>query len=451
MNYFVKALSSGGEGVAIPAPEEGEIAGGEESSGRSRKRVVFVAGTAPGDLVDVSEVRRVRGVDRAVTWRLVQAGPHRVDPGCVHAAACGGCPWMQVAYEAQVAAKQDLLERALRQAHLLDHLDGSSPVVQPATEVLGYRRRARLFWAWQSGRITLGFHAASSMEIVDATEPPCPVLEASLAGVLKPLADLLAGIVQQEASWDRGQVFLLAGVDSRVHVAFQGGREHARALAWTSSDETLFRGFLEDMDQVVGVGLWTGRGGWRWLGQRDILVDETSGLRGNASGFAQANRSMDDLVRAQAVRLAGDGGSLLELYAGSGNLTRSLARAGRRIVAVESDPAAVARLADSAGPWPGRIKTVRLDALRFVHKALARKEHFDLVVVDPPRKGLGKLAHLLPGLKPRCIVMVSCDPMTASRDLKVLADAGYRLSSIQGFDTMPQTSHFELVALAERL
>ena len=75
----------------------------------------------------------------------------------------------------------------------------------------------------------------------------------------------------------------------------------------------------------------------------------------------------------------------------------------------------------------------------------------DLVVVDPPRAGLGSdVCHQLAAVKPRQIVYVSCDPSTLARDLRALQPSGYRPVALTLIDLFPQTFHLETVATLER-
>ena len=76
----------------------------------------------------------------------------------------------------------------------------------------------------------------------------------------------------------------------------------------------------------------------------------------------------------------------------------------------------------------------------------AAKLRPDLVVVDPPRNGLGgRVLHGLVGLKAPRITYVSCDPATLARDLKHLIAAGYKLEQAHLVDLFPQTYHLESV------
>jgi len=95
----------------------------------------------------------------------------------------------------------------------------------------------------------------------------------------------------------------------------------------------------------------------------------------------------------------------------------------------------------------------QLSAARFVagdvrdaFAKLPRGEHFDLVILDPPRAGARDILPELIRRAPRHIAYCACDPVTLARDLRVLCDAGYLLEQVKGFDMFPQTHHFETLA-----
>jgi tRNA/tmRNA/rRNA uracil-C5-methylase (TrmA/RlmC/RlmD family) len=117
---------------------------------------------------------------------------------------------------------------------------------------------------------------------------------------------------------------------------------------------------------------------------------------------------------------------------------------------VEQDPRAVRAgraAADAAGV------TVRLrhaDVAREASSLARRGERFDLVVLDPPRAGAGRVIDDIAALAQRAVAYVSCDPVTLARDLRRLTGHGFVLDSVRAYDMFPHTHHVETVAWATR-
>jgi len=138
------------------------------------------------------------------------------------------------------------------------------------------------------------------------------------------------------------------------------------------------------------------------------------------------------------------GGLLVDAYAGVGLFASVLgAASGARVLAIESDPPAVA---------DARVNLADLDA-RIVAMEVGRwrpaigEANADVVVADPSRTGLGR-----PGVRSVAasgagrLVLVSCDPASLARDVVLLAESGYHLSGITLVDAFPHTFHVETVA-----
>lgn len=177
---------------------------------------------------------------------------------------------------------------------------------------------------------------------------------------------------------------------------------------------------------------------------RDDLADPGEpAFRVAADVFAQVGDAADRRLRA-AVIAEIRGPRVLELYAGAGNFTRLLS--AHEVTAIESDARAVDLLRLNA-------PTARVSAARCgpaVTDLGAGGERFDTVLLDPPRQGAADVVAGLASLAPARIVYVSCDPMTLARDAERLAALGWAVVRARGFDTMPQTTHFEVVLVLDR-
>ena len=162
-------------------------------------------------------------------------------------------------------------------------------------------------------------------------------------------------------------------------------------------------------------------------------------------GFFQVNRFLID----KFVQLVTDGrhGSLAwDLYAGVGLFSRALAREFQQVVAVE----AVADDLTNSFKGSGR-RAVQATTVDFLRGAVVQRDRPDLIVLDPPRAGVGaEVCSLLARVAAPEIVYVSCDPVTLARDLRTLVESGYRILEMHLVDMFPQTFHLETIVVLRR-
>src|SRR5581483_10243850 len=132
----------------------------------------------------------------------------------------------------------------------------------------------------------------------------------------------------------------------------------------------------------------------------------------------------------------------LDLYAGGGFFSLPLAETFQQVVAVEASTHSYGDLRANA---PANVKAIRIATEEFL-RSEAKRYTPDLVVVDPPRAGLGEnTARLLGRTSASRVTYVSCDPATLARDMKILAESGFRVEEVHLFDLFPQTFHLESV------
>jgi 23S rRNA (uracil1939-C5)-methyltransferase len=162
------------------------------------------------------------------------------------------------------------------------------------------------------------------------------------------------------------------------------------------------------------------------------ILEVELGLHGGPWDFAQASAAGNAELIALARRALGKGpGTVLELYAGAGNLTRAFVADGWSVRA--SDVVAPAR---PVAPFEsGPVEIVIAE----------QPPGMDAIVLDPPRTGAAEAIDGIVRLAPKAIVYVSCDPATLARDAVRLAEAGYRAERAWPIDLMPQTAHVEVV------
>jgi len=405
--------------------------GGEAVGRRDDGLVVFVAGGAPGDRVEVALAAPRKGYAHGQLLRVLSPGAERVEPACPLAAPerCGGCPLMAVARPGQLRAKESWVRRALRKlpATIL-------PILAPTPE-LGYRLRARL--EVRHGR--LGFAGSRSHNSVDIARCPVlvPALEQALFAGCAPLAGLLG-----EGATVQG----LAGRSS-VQLAVRFGAGAQRRAARAKLDELVQRQMVDCVlyeedapGPVVALGDDDGSGWGPFFSTAD----------GFAQPSAPGHSLLPRLVAEAALAPPSPASPrILELFSGSGNLSRALRPGVTVLHCVEGEPQAAARArALFAGDAAVTVEARPVEAA--LRTLVAAGASFDVIVLDPPRTGAREAMPLLARLGAQRIVYVSCDPMTLGRDLGELSGLGYVARTVQPIDLTPHAAHVESLAIAER-
>jgi 23S rRNA (uracil1939-C5)-methyltransferase len=425
--------------------------GGDAVGRRDDGLVVFVPGGAPGDRALVALPPPKKGHARGRLLRVLKPGEARVQPACplANPEHCGGCPLMAVSRPAQLQAKEDWVRRALR-PEKLGHAVQILPILD-AAPALGYRLRARL--VVRNGQ--LGFAGARSHRGVRIDT--CAVLVPALDRVLfsgpkscARLAPLLG-----EGATVRGLVSDSGEVQLAVELSAGAQGRAARAALQE----------LVQSREIVGVHYKHGPHD-EWLGEPLLKLDEKGeggGFFATAAGFAQPSRAGHTLLPrlvAEALPTAepmGRGLRVLELYSGSGNLTRALCNqknVGQNNVesihCIEGDVQAAARAQRLFRNIAAPAVTIEARPVETALLSLVQKgARFDAIVLDPPRTGAREALGAIVRLGARRIVYVSCDPMTLGRDLAELSGHGYRTLSVQPIDLVPHAAHVECVAIVE--
>jgi 23S rRNA (uracil1939-C5)-methyltransferase len=391
-------------GATIELTIDSLAAGGDGVGRGAEGRVVFVPRTAPGDHVAVELVQATTSFARGHLRTLITSSSHRRESGCpAFEAGCGGCQWLHVDDLVQREAKQQLATSALRQLAGL-HL---RPIVD-RVPALGWRRRARFHV--RGGRLGLYATRTHQVIVVDG----CAQLDPRLAAALPAIA---------ASAPPDGELALAVGVGDRIALV------HG-ASAWPGAAALVGRAGI--------VGVATATASWG-----EPVIEIEPGLWGRADAFAQASTAGNAAIIGAVIEALGPGKNrgALELFAGAGNLTRAIVDAGWRVLA--SDAITPAR------PLPG-VEWITADAEAAMQRLKPRRGQFAAVILDPPRTGAKAIVAALAGLGAARLVYVSCDAATLARDASLLTQHGYRATVAQPIDTMPQTSHFEIVLTLER-
>jgi 23S rRNA (uracil1939-C5)-methyltransferase len=411
---------------------------------REAGKVIFVPMTLPGEdaRVRIVEDKGKRGYATAEVDEIVSAAPERVPPGCPHFGPCGGCHYQHADYAAQLGYKKTVLRETFERG-------GVAPPEQIDVlvgEPWAYRNRIRLAFD-AAGRP--GYRAHGSHEIVpiDACLIAAQVLvKAALAAAEilramqpRPRVSEMVLFCNAEERELLVSVILAAPAKIRFDVFVAALKERVPALIGAELAVAGARSGRESKPPRV-VARW----GEESLGYH--AADFT--YRVDHGAFFQVNRWLVDALVDRVVE-GQSGGLAWDLFAGVGLFARQLAARFARVVAVESAPFATRGLKANLEGTGG--EAVCATTLEFLGRKRTGSRP-DLIVVDPPRAGLGaEVTAELARIAAPAMVYVSCDPATLVRDLRVLAAAGYAMESVALADLFPQTFHLETVVRLRHL
>jgi 23S rRNA (uracil1939-C5)-methyltransferase len=435
--------------VELTGLTQGNNAVGKLNSGKT----VFVEKGVPGEIVEIEITKDAKRYCEARIVRILEPSLARVTPRCPFYAQCGGCPWMQVAYEEQLAAKRTNVVEQLIRIGGKDRACADALVEAPiaSKREFNYRNKIELQASYhkaKSNQFELGFHHPGSSDIVETKQ--CLV---AAKPIEKSPAALRGALRYAQGNQDLG-IF-------RVGVRASDRTKSTEIALWTTPGpfpRARVASILQDSlkatsvvrvmanpgkaRKIKGVEVLAGKGYWE-----EKLLGLT--YKVSAPSFFQVNSAQAEAM----IKLALDGLALgsesycADLYCGSGTFTLPMAELCGEVFAVESQASSVRDLRRNLEVNNLFAEVIGGDTAR----ELPELGELDGLVVDPPRVGL---APSVPGdiaaTGTKRFAYVSCNPSTWARDVALIEATGYRLVSATPVDLFPQTYHIETVSIFEK-
>lgn len=396
----------------------------------------------------IDEARNATGVPEA-----------RARP-CPHYPRCAGCALIGRPYGEQLRWKQQRIE---------DLFAAEAPLLRPeilpivgSPRAFGYRNQAKLVLRRASRGLLAGLYKVGTHQVVDVR--CCPVHADGIRTVLArgiPLLEesgiptyderkregTLRYLIVRWSSWQKAaQVILVTATPLDPAL---------RALLRRASRLPRVKSVVHDYNPEPGNVLLAHR--FSPIAGRGELIERVGPckIRTQAGTFLQANVSVARRIYEYATEEAAPSreGVVVDLYCGAGAWSLYLATRARLVIGVEAGRSAVVDA-------KANVRLNGFSNLRFVHgetqevlpSLVAEVPGIEVVTVNPPRKGLDAgTRHALAALAPSRVVYVSCSPVSLVRDLRWLAEHGYRVCRVRPFDLMPQTDHIECVATLEKV
>jgi 23S rRNA (uracil1939-C5)-methyltransferase len=402
-------------------------------------KVVFVPYTMTGDKawIEITEEKKRYSTARLI--QILKPSSERVNPPCPYFGTCGGCQWQHIDYSLQVELKKEILGETLKR--LGGQKEIPSVLVVPSPKPYDYRVRVQMKVKGKA----MGYYQEGSHRIVDVER--CPISHPLINQIIRKLRDQFDALhpmdeIEINVSPEEGSAVLLFhphSYDQRTEdfmKQFLQSQPIFRGFAITQTD-----GYHLFGDPTLNFTIPLGRK----REKREIKLRLSSG------SFFQVNPEQNQrLVQTvlQSSELDQED-SVIDLYAGAGNLTLSLAMEAGEVLGIEEN-----KMAFEDAQF--NTKRNEIKNCHFVHGRVEdvlpvwKRQRPDLIVLDPPRTGCKTILDQVVRLEPKKIIYVSCEPTTFARDLRLFSERGYSLQELSLIDMFPQTYHMETVGLLLR-
>lgn len=438
----IENYASSGEGVA-----------------RIDGQVVFVKGALVGEECEIKILKAKKNLAYGKMERILHRSPYRQEPACPWFGRCGGCDFLHMQYEAELHMKKARVEETLRRVGGCDI--GVSEIIG-AEQTEHYRNKAIYAVGQANGRTVTGFYRARSHDVIpgdgciiqaeyadravqavrtwmDAYHI-CPYDEKTGEGTVRHV------FCRYGFASGMGQVTVVSAIDDLPE------KDRLIEMVRNVCPET--ESIILNVNKTRGNTVLAGT--FLTLWGRDDIEDELCALRFKLSprSFYQVNRAQAEKLYKEAMTFAGlTGGELvLDLYCGTGTITLCLARNAGKVVGAEIVESAIADAKQNAQRnGVENVEFICADASATAVKLRQNGLQPDVIVVDPPRKGLTEtVIQAVSEMEPQRIVYISCDPATLARDLDAFRKHGYHAMKVSAVDMFPRCAHVETVVLLSK-
>ena len=389
---------------------------------------------------------------------ILERSPHRINRECPVAKLCGGCDFWHIDYEEETRLKAERVRSCLNR---LGGENLESVPILAAPSCHGYRNKAQYPVASKKNRAYAGFFKAGTHEVVE--DERCLILPEE--------TDQVKAVVMDYVNRNHVSVY--------DEVAHQGLLRHIYVRRGAVSGQVLVclvingrsipkaHELVARLKKIPGfttlvLSINTKKGN-AVLGDEFVTIHGPGHIEDTLCGlnFRLSPRSFYQVNHTQAQRLyeaaisqaeITNTDTVLDLYCGVGTITLAMAAAAGKVIGVEVIPQAVEDAKDNA--TRNGIENAEFfcgDAGQAALELERKGIQADVVVVDPPRKGLNAdTIEALARFAPRRIVYVSCDPATLGRDVALLKERGYAVKNAMAADLFPRTVHVERIVCLVR-
>lgn len=420
---------------------------------------VFVPETAVGDKLEVRIVKVLKNYAYGIIERIIEPSPDRTDYYCPQYKKCGGCVFRHLSYEAECKIKDNIVKDAFRR---IGGLDIGTDAFISAGETERYRNKAQYPLAIQDGKAVCGFYAPRSHRVIpikDCLLQPEVFSEIVNCCLEHINANDLSVYDESTHSGVLKHIYIRRGAHSgQIMVCFVVRKDYSRQLYRLA--HILHHSFSDISSIIMNINPADTNVilGDKWLNlYGPDQIDDT--MCGNTilispPSFYQVNTAQAEKLYAKALEYAAPSPAdvIADLYCGVGTIGLFMADHSASVIGIEIIPEAIDNARRNAAI--NEIYNAEFycgDAGKVFEDLRTKGCSPDIIVVDPPRKGCSEqtLTSII-AASPKKVIMISCNPSTAARDVKWLSENGYAPQKVCGADLFPRTRHVECVVLMSR-
>lgn len=415
----------------------------------------FVNDLLPGEeaKVKIIKINKSYGIGKNIG--LVKQSPNRVTPICKYFGVCGGCDLMHMTYKEQLKFKLQMANTTFKR---IGHLDYEIKNIIGMDHPYNYRNKVQIPFSFRNGKVICGFYKKKSHDIVEidscylqpnkATDIARFVRNLAIEFNIKAYDEVkkqgtLRHIVIRKTTNDEYMIVLVINgskLENSNEIINKLVNKYPDVksviLNYNNKNSNVILG--EEYDVLYGT---------------DTLIETILGLKFNLShkAFFQVNHEQTEKLYSKVLEYLNPNKTdiVLDCYCGVGTMSLLFATKAKKVYGIEISKEAIndaqnnatLNCIDNTDFIAGKAEE---EILKFSDK------HIDLMVVDPPRKGLDiKVVDTIKEKKIERLVYVSCDIATLARDLKLL-ESDYEIKDVTLFDMFPNTADVETVALLEK-
>lgn len=418
--------------------------------------VVFVANAVAGDEVTIKIIKAKKNYAVARVEKFIKKSPIRIDSDCEVFKRCGGCAYRNISYEYECEIKKNMVKDAFER---IGEINLELEEYIPAESRLRYRNKAQYPVAINDGKLNIGFYASRTHCVIDCRD--CLLQPAVFSDIINSISYFIenekipiydenthTGVLRHiylRSAQATGEIAVCLVINSK---SLKNYKKLIRILTCKfPTIKNISLNFNTKRTNVIlgkdTITIW----GKNYI--TDILCSKKFNISPNS--FYQVNHSQAQKLYNKAIQYASLTGkeTVLDLFCGAGTIGLCMADKAKKIIGVEIIEDAIKNAHENAVlNGINNAEFICSDAEKFAEVLYLRNEMPDVIVVDPPRKGLTpKLIETIVKMSPQRIVYVSCDVATQARDCKILSSMGYSADKVCAVDMFPGTVHVETVVI----